>query len=157
MDSASALTASGYGTVSVAEREMTMFRALIVDDDRDLREFMALRLEQLGVEIAQAANGQEALKAFCEASTEEQAFGVVLLDIAMPGIDGWEVLKALKANPLWANTPVIMVTGIATSAEDVARMSEYDVLYTDKGPDCVQFISSIVSRLMEKQPSEVGQ
>ena len=130
-----------------------MFRALVVDDDADLRELMTLRLEQLGVEAAQAANGQEALEAVCEASAEEQPFGVVLLDVAMPRIDGWRVLEALKANPLWEDTPVIMVTGIATSTVEIARMSEYDVLYTDKSSDCVQFVSSIVSRLMEENVS----
>ena len=128
-----------------------MFRALIVDDDRDLRELMALRLEQIGVEIAQAANGQEALKALCEASTEGQAFGVVLLDVGMPGIDGWQVLEALRANPLWEKMPVIMVTGIATSAEEITRMSEYDVLYTDKGSGCVQFVTATIGRMMEEQ------
>jgi CheY-like chemotaxis protein len=142
--------------VAKPEGKMSMFRALIVDDDRDLRELMALRLGQLDVEVAQAANGQKALKALCEASAEEQPFGVILLDVAMPVIDGWQVLEALKANPLWQNTPIIMVTGIATSAEEITRMSNYGVLYTDKGSDCVQFVSSMVGRLMEEQPSEVG-
>ncbi len=147
------MTAPLQVTVANPEGEMSMFRVLVVDDDRDLREVMALRLEQLGVEVAQAANGQEALEALCEASVKEQSFGVMLLDVAMPRIDGWRVLEALKANPLWEDTPVIMVTGIATSTAEIARMSKYDVLYADKGSDCVQFVSSIVSRLMEEQGS----
>lgn len=77
---------------------------LLVDDNpKYLRD--ALPFYGYGVETA--ANGKEALKVL-----EKKAFDIVLLDVMMPDMDGWETLKAIKANNRTKNLPVIMVTAV---------------------------------------------
>lgn len=68
-------------------------KVLIVDDDRDWREFLKLCLEELGYEPHEASNGSEALE-----KIEREDFFVVLLDLNMPGIPGEEVAERIGAN-----------------------------------------------------------
>ncbi len=85
-------------------------KVLIVDDDADWREFLKLCLEELGYETIEAANGQEALE-----SMARQRCGVMLLDLNMPGMNGFEVLERMPRN---GNTPrVVFLT--AAQAQDV--------------------------------------
>jgi CheY-like chemotaxis protein len=87
---------------------------LIVDDDPSFRELyrMALRLE--GFKVMTASNGVEALRVL-----EQETPSVVVLDINMPCLDGWSVLRELRAHPATRATPVIIVTGT-----DVHRATE---------------------------------
>ena len=68
-------------------------KVLVVDDDADWREFLRLCLEDLGYEAIEAANGQEALD-----SLARQRYGVMLLDLNMPGMNGFEVLERMPRN-----------------------------------------------------------
>jgi len=96
---------------------------LIVDDDIDLRALLETLLRSQGYLTLTAANGEEAL-----ASIAQRAPDLILLDILMPGMDGNEVARRLKANPSTANIPIIIVTvqldrdarlaGLAAGAED---------------------------------------
>jgi PAS domain S-box-containing protein len=79
-------------------------RILLVDDEEDIRIILRMSLEDLGYEVATAANGQEALDII-----PTFAPAVVLSDIKMPGIDGIELLKAIKAS--YPEIEVIMVSG----------------------------------------------
>ncbi len=78
-------------------------RVLLVDDDPGLRKAMALRLEMHGLEIQTAACGSDAISAF-----EKQHADMVVLDVNMPDIDGFEVCQKIKAI---RDVPVIFVTG----------------------------------------------
>jgi CheY-like chemotaxis protein len=69
-------------------------RLLIVDDDEALRQLLARRFQRLGMSVAEAADGEEAL-----AKAGNAAFDVALLDLHMPGMTGIELLGRLKA--LW--------------------------------------------------------
>lgn len=78
---------------------------LIVDDDELIRAVVRTTLEDEGVEILEAENGAEALRV-----AREQSPDLVLLDIMMPGIDGYEVCRALRREPRTRNTVVVMLT-----------------------------------------------
>lgn len=78
---------------------------LVVDDHEEIREALAEILEEEGHEVLQAVDGLEALEVVAATLPD-----VILLDIAMPGIDGLETLRRLKEKPESANLPVIMVT-----------------------------------------------
>jgi len=73
---------------------MNPFRLLVVDDDREIREALRTALEDEGFTVAVAANGAEAL-----AKIEERHPRLVLLDLMMPILDGWEVLDRVRADP----------------------------------------------------------
>ena len=92
-----------------------MTSALIVDDDPDVRDLVAYKLEQSGFEVRRAANGQEALE-----SVAAQLPDVVLLDIMMPGLSGIEVLERWRVEPSTAHLPVLLLTAKAQES-DVER------------------------------------
>lgn len=92
-----------------------MRHALVVDDDADIRELVAFKLEQLGFEVLTAADGEEGLRLAEEVRPE-----IVLLDIMMPKLSGIDVCRRLREQPSTAATPVILLTAKAQEA-DVER------------------------------------
>jgi two-component system, cell cycle response regulator DivK len=78
---------------------------LVVDDDQDNRDMLAEYLTHVGCTVATAASGAEAL-----AVAEVVRPQVMLMDLALPGIDGWEATRRVKAHPLLKQTVVIAVT-----------------------------------------------
>jgi two-component system sensor histidine kinase/response regulator len=87
---------------------------LIVDDEPSARDTLEALLFREGYELAFAASGPEAL-----ARLDELAPDVILLDVMMPGMDGFKVCQRLKTDKRWRNIPIILVTGL-DSKEDLA-------------------------------------
>lgn len=81
-------------------------RLLFVDDDPILREFASVHLASEHTHLATAADGAEGLAAIAAGRPD-----LVLLDLDMPNIDGFEVLRRLRADPATEHLPVIVVTG----------------------------------------------
>ena len=77
-------------------------RILIVDDDKNICELLRLYLEKEGYETAMAHDGESALTVF-----DERQFDLILLDVMMPRVDGWEACRRIRAK---GNTPIIMLT-----------------------------------------------
>jgi DNA-binding response OmpR family regulator len=90
-------------------------KVLIVDDDAFLSGIYATKLELEGFQVATARDGEEGLKA---ALREKPA--LILLDVLMPKLDGFEVLKRLKQDPETKDTPVIMLTNLGQK-EDIEK------------------------------------
>ena len=88
-------------------REAVKGRILVVDDQDANRLLMRDLLESQGHEVLEATDGTEALRRVGEAMPD-----VVLLDIGMPGMDGFEVCRRLKADPVTASIPVLLVTAM---------------------------------------------
>ena len=78
---------------------------LVVDDNRDNVEILRAFLESRGYRVACAEDGKTAL-----AKLEEVQPSLVLLDVMMPGMDGWQVCRTIKQHPDFGNTRVMMVT-----------------------------------------------
>ena len=78
---------------------------LIVEDDDDIRGLLRHRLSRWPYEVAEAATGEAALEI-----ARARRPVLVLLDIVLPGIDGWEVLRQLRADPDLAGVPVVVVS-----------------------------------------------
>ena len=81
-------------------------RIIIVDDDRDTRELLALALESEGFEVTSAANGLRLIS-----SLQLRRPHLILLDVNMSWIDGFELCKAVKKNESFREIPVIFVSG----------------------------------------------
>lgn len=90
-------------------------RLLIVDDLKDNRIILTRRLRARGYDVAEAADGYEAVDIIAR-----ETFDAVLLDVVMPGMDGFEVLHAIRERHSERDLPVIMAT-VMDSAEDVVR------------------------------------
>ena len=82
-----------------------MANILVVDDDADIRDLILAILEAAGHDVTLAADGQEALN-----KLKRKPYELVVLDIMMPTMSGYEVLEQIRAMPSRASTPVIVVT-----------------------------------------------
>lgn len=80
---------------------------LVVDDNREVRAMLAHYLKRLGHDVTLAENGRQALEL-----ARAQAFDLVLLDIMMPEMDGYEVLERLKSDPALRHIPVIVISAV---------------------------------------------
>lgn len=89
---------------------------LLVEDDRAGRLLYAEWLAHAGFNVAQAHNGLQALERAFDATPD-----VVVTDLNIPGIDGFELTRRLKQDPRTRNVPVLAVTGYAAFASDPAR------------------------------------
>ena len=78
---------------------------LVVDDEQATRELIARGLQKEGFRVLAAATGEEALRL-----AREKRPDAISLDVLMPGMDGWTVLRSLKADPITASIPVVMVS-----------------------------------------------
>jgi DNA-binding response OmpR family regulator len=84
----------------------------IVDDDPDVRDLVEYKLVQNGHDVLSATNGQDALRLVPEIMPE-----LVLLDVMMPGISGFDVLERLRADAGTRSLPIIMLTAKAQEAD----------------------------------------
>ena len=102
------------------EKSDRISRALVavVDDDREVREYLAAVLERAGYAVALAANGLRLVSAL-----QVDRPDLILLDVNMSWIDGFELCRALKKNPEWAQIPVVFVSGRSAPADVEAGMA----------------------------------
>jgi len=87
-------------------------RILVVEDDPAVRRLLSVQLGLAGHEVYIAEDGVVAL-----AAVQRERPDVLILDVMMPNLDGWEVLAALRAQPQFATLPVIMLTARASEAD----------------------------------------
>lgn len=97
-------------------------RVLVVEDEPENRLFIGLMLRTEGYEVLEAEDGHRALEALSRGPLPE----LILLDVMMPGLNGWQVFQRLRENPAWAGIPVVMLTALAQRA-DVERAVELGV------------------------------
>jgi CheY-like chemotaxis protein len=90
-------------------------KILLVEDDRFLRELMSQKLVKMGYDLVAAVDGEEGVE---QAKSEKPE--IILLDIMLPGIDGFGVLTQVKADPSTADIPVIMLSNLG-QREDIDR------------------------------------
>jgi len=115
--------------------------ALVIDDDPAARELMQRFLAREGFAVETAASGAEGL-----ALARRRPPAVITLDVMMPGMDGWAVLEALKADPVVAAVPVIMVTIVDTERARGVAVGAAD--YLTKPVDWAR-LRAVVARLRE--------
>ncbi|RKY31995.1 MAG: hypothetical protein DRP67_01630 [Candidatus Omnitrophota bacterium] len=93
-------------------------KILLIEDDPDTLVYISKILKREGYEVEEAENGEEGLKKFRETKPD-----LVVLDIMLPGIDGWEVLKRIKSGLRSRKTPVVMLTAKDT---DMDKLKGYE-------------------------------
>jgi DNA-binding response OmpR family regulator len=121
---------------------MTNARILVVDDDRVIQQLLKVNLELEGYAVAVAEDGEEALAQF-----EVFRPNLVLLDIMMPKLDGWEVCRRLKAGPDSSHVPIVLLSARAQEA-DVQRGMELGVAaYVTKPFDPISLLDMIADIL----------
>lgn len=120
-------------------------KVLVVDDEEPLRKILALRFEQEGFDVVTAGNGADALRI----AKEEQPHAVVL-DIIMPGMHGFEVVKQIRSIPSLSKTVVVMTSAKSYKADiDVAKKLGADD-YCVKPADFDDLLSRIRTHLKNR-------
>ena len=112
---------------------------LVVDDEKNIRLTMSQSLEPLEIRVQTAVNGEEALQ-----KLREGPFGLVFLDLKMPGIDGMEVLRRIKDN--WPKTRVIIITahGTIDSAVEAMKLGAVDFIQKPFSPGEIRQLATLV-------------
>ena len=128
-------------------------KILIIDDDVDTLRLVGLMLQRQGYQISAAANGEQGLaKAF------EERPDVILLDVMMPDMDGYEVTRRLRKNPTTKDTPILMFTA-KTQLDDKVIGFEAgadDYLTKPTHPAELQaHVRALMARVNPKRPEEV--
>ena len=113
-------------------------KILIVDDEEDILHFLELVLREKGYEVATAMNGHEALT-----TAQIEKPDLVLLDIMMPQMDGWEVLKLLRVDDETANIPVAMLSARTEAKDRVQGLQEGAIDYICKPFSLAELLTKI--------------
>jgi PAS domain S-box-containing protein len=114
-------------------------KVLIVDDDPKAVELIAVRLQGLANPVLRAYGGREAIEI-----ARKELPDLIVLDLMMPGVDGFEVVAALNETPAAAHIPVLVVTSAEVSGEDRARLDGSVASVMGKaGLDGIRFISEV--------------
>ncbi len=115
---------------------------LVVDDDPDIARFVEVNLRSAGYDVAVAGDGEEALEKASELRPD-----LVLLDVMMPRIDGFEVAQRLRKNPRTTNTSIIMLTAKALSADKVTGLQSGADDYIIKPFDPIELLARVKGTL----------
>ena len=113
-------------------------KILVVDDEDDILHFLELVLREKGYEVATASGGHEALT-----KAQVDRPDLVLLDIMMPQMDGWEVLKLLRVDEETAHIPVAMLSARTEAKDRVQGLQEGAVDYICKPFSLKELLSKI--------------
>jgi two-component system, cell cycle response regulator DivK len=122
-------------------------RVLLVDDYPDARDMYAEYLEYSGYDVVQAANGMEAL----QRAVDDQP-DIILMDLSLPVMDGWEATRRLKANARTAAIPVVALTGHALAGiSEGAKKAGCDAFVTK--PCLPEDLVKEIKRILERPSS----
>lgn len=119
--------------------------AMVVDDDTLNRQMLSNMLKKEGFEVIEAENGAKAL-----ALIEQQQPELILLDLMMPEVDGFEVTKTLKQNPQWREIPIIVITSKDITKEDRERLNGSVEKILQKGAYNRQALLEEINCLLQK-------
>lgn len=93
-----------------------MKKVLLIDDSPFMTQMFSLRLHEEGFQTIIAGNGEEGIQ-----MAQKEEPNIILLDIAMPAMTGWEVLKSLQENSKTKDIPVLILTNSKGNQEDIER------------------------------------
>jgi DNA-binding response OmpR family regulator len=127
---------------------MNVKPTLIVDDEKNIRLALSMALEQLDIPVETAASGDEALEKIAAGG-----FGVMLLDLRMPGVDGMEVLRRVAHEQPEIKVIIITAYGSIDLAVEAMKLGAVDFL---QKPFDVAQVREMVRRILEKQEESIG-
>jgi DNA-binding response OmpR family regulator len=123
-----------------------MGQILVVEDDRDIAELIGHYLERAGHAVTQVGSGPDAL-----ARARDRVPDVLILDLMLPGLDGFEVCRAMRADPATADVPIIMLTARAEEADRVSGLELGADDYVTKPFSPKELVARVNAQLRRRQ------
>jgi CheY-like chemotaxis protein len=127
---------------------MSERRTVLVVDDADVLLLCRVNLEFEGYEVIEAADGEQAMQ-----QVQARRPDVVLLDVMMPKMDGWQVLAAIKADEALTHIPVVMLTAKVQDQDQIRGWSQGAADYITK-PFSPLALSQVLQDVLETDPEE---
>jgi DNA-binding response OmpR family regulator len=127
---------------------MNKKKILIVDDEDDILHFLELVLREKGYDVATASGGHEALT-----KAQVDRPDLVLLDIMMPQMDGWEVLKLLRVDEATRHIPVAMLSARTEAKDRVQGLQEGAIDYICKPFSLQELLGKIETIFSQVEPA----
>jgi DNA-binding response OmpR family regulator len=131
------MSPDGYGATDLT-------RVLVIDDEAPIRLLCKVNLEAAGMEVLEAENGPTGL-----AAARSESPDVILLDVMMPGMDGWQVLEELLRDDRTRNVPIVFLTARAELRDQARGLELGGVDYVTK-PFNPLDLAPLVERLLER-------
>ena len=123
---------------------------LVVEDYQDAREMYSAYLQFSGYRVEEATNGMEAIEKAIELMPD-----IILMDLALPKVDGWEATKRLKSDPRTAHIPIVALTGHALAGHaEGARQAGCDAFVTK--PCLPDALVAEIRRMLSKTRQQGG-
>jgi CheY-like chemotaxis protein len=119
-------------------------RLLCIDDDEQILETMQVCLGHLGHQVKVASGGKRGIEVFCTAILKSEPYDVVITDMSMPDVNGYEVAQAVKAES--PKTPVILLSGAAGTTKEATVPSAYVDAVVNK-PASITALNELLLRM----------
>ncbi|MCX7984321.1 MAG: response regulator [Bacteroidetes bacterium] len=109
---------------------------LVVDDSSTVRKFVSVSLSMQGFDVVTACDGMDALE-----KLPQRKYDLVITDLNMPTMDGFELIRNLKSNPEYKDIPVIILTSLSDNAnrEEGAKLGVYSYVVKPFSPEKIQY------------------
>ena len=120
-----------------------MTRILLIEDNELNRDMLSRRLQRQGFEVVMAVDGDEGM-----AKAQSEAPALILMDMSLPGIDGWEATRRLKAAAPTRNIPIIALTAHAMTDDRAKALAAGCDDYDTKPVDLPRLLSKIQALLV---------
>ncbi|QDG51013.1 response regulator [Persicimonas caeni] len=137
------------GTLSRFRSKSAEGSVLVVEDEADTREMVRRHLDRAGWQVETAENGRVALERLEEGLVPD----VVVLDLMMPEVDGFEVAATMRQKPDWADIPIVVLTAMDLSDADHAQLRDSVSRILQKGSTS---IDSVVDHILEALDSKAA-
>lgn len=124
-----------------------MTTILIMDDNPIFQRLISHVLQREGYDIVTANNGQQGIQVMCDYQVD-----LVIADLAMPIMDGFTFLKQVRADPRWANTPVIMLTASGVDRDRVAARAQGADGFLTKPTSSWELVDTVARTLTQERP-----
>lgn len=121
-------------------------KILVVDDEKDILELIEFNLSKNGYRVRTVTSGEEALDLI-----KENDYDLIILDLMLPGVDGFDICKIIKSDKHKANIPIVMVTAKADEADKVAGLEIGADHYVTK-PFSPRELLAIVKATLRRKP-----
>jgi len=123
-------------------------KILVIDDEKDILELIDYNLTKNGYRVKTATSGEDALEL-----VKENDYDLIILDLMLPGVDGFDICKIIKADKQKENIPIIMVTAKADEADKVAGLEIGADHYVTK-PFSPRELLAIVKATLRRKPQK---